>query len=207
VFARTIMQKESSGGIADSSVSTRRTKTPNSKRLAWFHNKRPVFQFVGLFALLMGVFYACSFLPALNRTVFPGLQRVNAIVSTSILNLFGEEATCEGTGISSSRFAINIAHGCDAIEPAALFVAAVLAFPAAMRTKLPALFVGTFLLLLINLVRIISLFYVGVFWPRAFETMHVDVWQPAFIVLSLFFWTLWALWATRPKPRPSENAA
>ena len=176
------------------------------QRFEWFHNKRPVFQFVGLFAILMGVFYALTFIPLLNRDALPGLQKANATVSTAILNFFGEAATSDKTMISSARYSINIAHGCDAIEPAALFVAAVLAFPARFRSKLPALFAGTFLLLTINLVRIVSLFYTGVYWPAAFETMHVDVWQPAFIVLSLFFWTLWALWATRPKPRPAGDA-
>ena len=169
------------------------------RRFAWFHNKRPVFQFVGLFAVLMGVFYALTFIPVLNKKALPGLQKANAAVSTAILNFFGEAATTDKTIISSSRYSINIAHGCDAIEPAALFVAAVLAFPASIGSKLPALFAGTFLLLTINLVRIVSLFYTGVYWPKAFETMHVDVWQPAFIVLSLFLWTLWALWATKPR--------
>jgi len=177
------------------------------RRFAWFHNKRPVFQFVGLFAVLMGVFYALTFTPVLNKKALPGLQKANAAVSTAILNFFGEAAITDKTIISSRRYSINIAHGCDAIEPAALFVAAVLAFPASFRSKLPALFAGTFLLLTINLIRIVSLFYTGIYWPAAFETMHVDVWQPAFIVLSLFFWTLWAVWATRPKPRPANVAA
>ena len=173
-------------------------------RFDWFHNKRPVFKFVGFFAFLMGIFYALTFIPVLNQKALPGLQKANATVSTAILNLFDEGATSQGTAINSLRFNINIAHGCDAIEPAALFVAAVLAFPASFRSKPLALFVGTFLLLTINLIRIVSLFYTGVYWPRAFETMHVDVWQPAFIVLSLFLWTLWALWATKPRPRPAD---
>jgi len=152
----------------------------------------------------MGAFYALTFIPALNKKALPGLQKANATVSTAILNLFGEGATTQGVAIISPRYSINIAHGCDAIEPAALFIAAVLAFPASFRSKFPALFAGTFLLLTINLVRIVSLFYTGIYWPKAFDTMHVDVWQPAFIVLSLFLWTLWAIWATKPGPRPAD---
>ena len=44
--------------------------------------------------------------------------------------------------INSSRYSVNIAHGCDAIEPLALFVAAVVAFPVAFRTKVPGLLIG-----------------------------------------------------------------
>jgi len=175
-------------------------------RFEWFHNKRPVFQFVGLFALLMGLFYACTFIPVLEKNVLPRLQRANALVSTSLLNLFGEGARSYETNISSGRGSISIAHGCDAVEPIALFIAAVLAFPTRLNPKIPALFVGTALLMVLNLVRIVSLFYTQIFWPGAFETLHIDVWQPAFIVLSLFLWVSWALWATRPQPQPTTNA-
>ncbi len=195
-------RKASSGEGDKGHVHASVGKAPGSRRFGWFHSKRPVFQFVGLFAFLMGAFYACTFIPYLESKALPGLQKANASVSTSILNWFGEQATNHETTISTPRYSINIAHGCDAIEPAALFVAAVLAFPVTLKSKFPALFAGTSLLLLINLVRIISLYYTGIHWPRAFETMHVDVWQPAFIVLSLFFWVSWALWATKPQPLP-----
>lgn len=171
-----------------------------ASRVTWYSGKKPVFQFVGLFAVLMGVFYALTFIPFINKRALPALQEANAAVSTRILNWFDEGATQLDTSISSPRYSINIAHGCDAIEPAALFVAAVLAFPSSLAAKLPALLAGTMLLLLINLVRIVSLFYAGIYWNSAFETLHHDVWQPAFIVLSLFFWVSWALWATRPRP-------
>jgi len=171
---------------------------------SWAGGKWPIFKFVGLFAILMAVFYAVTFLPFLNRTALPALQVLNAKASTVLMNLFGEGARTLETTITSSRFTVNIAHGCDAIEPAALFAAAVLAFPVAIRWKLIGLIVGVSTLLVLNLVRIISLFYTGVFWHQAFETMHIDVWQPAFVLLSLFFWVVWALWATKPAAKTAD---
>lgn len=173
----------------------------------WSRGKRPVFQFVAVFAVLMVAFYACTFIPILHKDLLPRLQRANAVASTAILNLFGENATSRDTNIVTPRYPLNIAHGCDAVEPIALFVAAVLAFPTRWRPKLPGLLIGTAVLAVLNLVRIVSLYYTGVHWPIAFETMHVDVWQPAFIVLSLFFWVLWALWATRPTAIPADVAS
>lgn len=164
----------------------------------WAGGKWPIFKFVGLFAILMALFYAVTFIPLLERKLLPGLQRLNAKVSVVIMNLFNEGATAAETQIISSRYSVNIAHGCDAIEPAGLFAAAVLAFPVAFRRKAIGLAVGISTLLVLNLVRIISLYYTGVYWPAAFETMHIDVWQPAFVLLSLFFWIVWALWATKP---------
>ncbi len=161
------------------------------------------------FALLLVGFYALTFLPFLSAAdgFLPKLQVLNAKASAAVMNVFGEGATVHEMTINSSRYSVNIAHGCDAIEPLALFVAAVVAFPVAFRTKVPGLLIGAALLAVLNLIRIISLFYVGVHWRAGFELMHVDVWQPAFVVFSLFFWVVWALWATKPKAHPRAEVA
>ncbi len=175
----------------------------------WVGSKKPVFVFVGVFVLLMGIFYAITFIPVMQRKVLPGLLELNTRASAVVLNIFGEGAEAVDTTLRSRRYSVNIAHGCDAIEPIALFIAAVLAFPAPLRTKWPGLLAGVLALSVLNLVRIISLFYVGIHWQSAFEIMHEDVWQPAFIVFSLFFWVVWALWATKPparrEPDPSSS--
>jgi exosortase H (IPTLxxWG-CTERM-specific) len=165
-----------------------------------------VLGFVLLFAALMGVFYAVTFVPFINETIIPWYMRFNAQASAVICNIFGEGASAQGTSLSSSRFSVDIRHGCDAIEPSALFIAAVLAFPAPWRSKLPGILIGTLVLAVINLVRIVTLFYTGIYYPRAFEAMHVDVWQPIFIVLSLTFWVMWAWWATKERA-PRGNVA
>lgn len=165
-----------------------------------------MFGFVVLFAVLMGVFYATTFLPYVNRTLIPRYMRLNAQASAMICNIFGEGATTRDTSLSSPRFSVDIQHGCDAIEPSALFIAAVLAFPASLRSKIPGILTGTLVLAVINLIRIVTLFYTGIYFPRAFQIMHVDVWQPIFIVLSLTFWVIWAWWATRDRsPRPDAS--
>lgn len=176
-------------------------KSKPNQSAVWVGSKKPVFVFVGVFVLLMGVFYAITFIPPVQKKVLPGLLELNARASAAVLNIFGEGAEAADTTLRSRRYQVNIAHGCDAIEPIALFIAAVLAFPAPVRTKWPGLLAGVLALTVLNVVRIISLFYVGIHWQSAFETMHEDVWQPAFIVFSLFFWVVWALWATKPPAR------
>ena len=170
----------------------------------WVRAKRPVLGFVLLFAILMGVFYSITFLPVMNLKVFPAYMRFNAQASVVILNVFGEGADTRGTMVTSPRFSVDIQHGCDAIEPSALFIAAVLAFPASIYSKLPGLLLGTVALGLVNLIRIVTLFYTGIYYPRAFESMHVDVWQPIFILLALVFWVMWAWWATRSRTSQSD---
>ena len=56
-------------------------------------SKKPVFTFVVSFAVLLGVFYAITFIPFLNKKVLPGLQILNADASVMLLNLVGEGAS------------------------------------------------------------------------------------------------------------------
>ncbi len=155
--------------------------------------------FVLLFAVLMGVFYAITAIPAVNQDAIPAYMRLNARASTVIINLFGERARTKGTLVSSSRFSVDILHGCDAIAPTMLFVSAVLAFPASMVSKVPGVLVGALILAMLNLTRIVALFFTGIYYPSAFEAMHVDVWQPVFILFALTLWVAWAWRATGSK--------
>jgi len=174
--------------------------------LSWYHGKEPIFKFVGLFALLMVVFYACTFIPLLEKRILPSYMKLNATVSAGVLSVFGEKASAKGTSVSSPRYSVDIRHGCDAVEPTALFVAAVLAFPATIRSKLPGMVAGSIILAVINLVRIITLFYTGIYYPSAFNIMHEDIWQSLFILLSLLLWIVWAMWATSPKVYQRANS-
>ena len=165
--------------------------------LSWYQGKRPVLRFVVLFGVFMGLFYACTIIPFAEKHAWPAYLRVNAQASAGILRVLGEHATTHGESISSPRGSLRIARGCDAVQPSALFVAAVLASPVSMWAKLPGLIIGTASLILLNLVRIVSLFYIQIHFPRAFEVMHIEVWQVLFIFLAIALWALWAWWAVR----------
>jgi exosortase H (IPTLxxWG-CTERM-specific) len=196
---------QSQGGAATPSEGSVSKSAQRGKRKpSWIYAKRPVLGFVVLFGVLMGVFYGITTLRVVNTSIIPAYMRVNAKASSAIINIFGEGSTARGTNVSSSRFSVNIQHGCDAVAPTMLFVAAVLAFPAPLVTKIPGAIVGSIILALINLVRIIALFFTGIYFPKAFEVMHVDVWQPVFILLALTLWIAWAWWATHDRVQPTD---
>ena len=168
--------------------------TPKTGR---FQSKRPVLRFGLIFILCAGLFYGCEATSPFKKTVFPAYCGINASISAAILNCFGEQATAQDTLVTSPRFSIEVRRGCDAVEPSALFMAAIIASPVLIWTRLVGLIAGTILLMLINLIRIVSLFYVGVFYPTAFEVVHLDVWQALFIFLLILFWAVWVRWAKR----------
>jgi len=163
--------------------------------------KRPVLRFLVVFALLMGVFYAVFLLPP-NRYprighAFEAYLSCYARMAGWVINLFGENATVIGQNIASSRFAVQVVRGCDAMDATAMLVAAIVASPVSIRRKMPGILAGVLLLAVVNLLRIVSLFYVGIYWPAAFNTIHFHVWQPVFIVLAVGGWLMWAVWARK----------
>ncbi len=163
----------------------------------WLHAKRPVLRFVVLFGVFMGLYQLACMTAFVRETAFPAYLRLNAQASGAVIGLFEDSLTVSGQSIRSPRYSLVIERGCDAIEPSALFLAGVLAFPATFRLKVPGMLLGTVCLMVLNLVRIISLFYVGVFFKEAFHVIHVDVWQSLFIFLAILFWIIWAIRASR----------
>ncbi|MEE9297366.1 MAG: hypothetical protein V3W34_20705 [Phycisphaerae bacterium] len=162
-------------------------------------------RFVVLVSVMMGLYYAVVSTAIFHERLFPAYLRVNADASAGILRLLGHRATATGELVASPEYSLTIAKGCDAIDPSVLFAAGVLAMQVPLVSKLPALVIGVSSLLIINLIRIVSLFYVGIHFPKAFNIMHVDVWQPVFILLAITFWAIWAVWATRKYVQEPAN--
>ena len=107
------------------------------------------------------------------------------------LNLFGLSTTVNGTIVSSNRFAVNIVAECTAVGPLVLFMGAVAAYPTAWKSKGKGLLLGATVLTSVNLVRIMSLFWIGSNYPRYLDVAHLLVWQTLIILLAIVLWLFW----------------
>ncbi len=120
------------------------------------------------------------------------LLNAYAIVSSGVLNIFGQGTTSVNGTISGSGFSIAIKEGCDALAPMLLYFYSVLFFKASWRHKLKGLGIGLPVLAVINIIRICTLFLVGKYGNDViFDIMHVDVWQVLFIIFTLIIWVQW----------------
>lgn len=163
-------------------------------------------RFLVIFAVLMGVYYAATTTSAVKERFFPWYLTLNADASVVVLHGAGIDYVQRiNHALNSARGSINVERGCDAVEPTALFVSAVLASPVPWLSKFPAVFVGTLILAIVNIVRIVSLFLSAVYWRAAFDILHLDVWQAAFILLAILMWALWASWAVRVSSKARES--
>ena len=111
---------------------------------------------------------------------------------TSIgLNLLGSSTRVNGSILSSDSFAVSIVAECTAIGPMLLFIGAVIAYPASLRAKGLGVLLGVVFLGALNLVRIMSLFWIGSTYPQYLDVAHLLVWQALIIIIAIIMWLLW----------------
>ena len=118
-------------------------------------------------------------------------NEITAQLLAFALRLLGSPSSASGTSVRSQLFSLEIVFECTAILPIVLFVAAVAATPSQKKSKFVALAWGLPAIIIFNLVRLVSLVYIGHLAPQAFDMVHLLVWQPLTILFSLALWLLW----------------
>ena len=76
-----------------------------------------------------------------------------------------------------------------------LLAAAVVAYPVPWKKRIWGVLLGGAALAMINIARIVALYFVGVYAPASFNFMHEEVMQVAIVVMALFVFVGWSLWA------------
>ena len=109
----------------------------------------------------------------------------------ALLNALGTPVRVDGPIVASDRFAVNIVAECTAVGPLVLFMGAVLAYPASFRAKTIGVALGLVVLTGVNLVRLVTLFWIGAAFPQYLGTAHLLVWQSVMILLALVLWLFW----------------
>lgn len=177
-------------------IKQKKQKQPGFLKQWWESQKerKPILKFVLFLALIMAAFFAVSFTEFFENTINLPLVLIYAKVGNAILNLFGlQTEVVQGTQIVSPLFNMNIAKGCDAISPTALFMAAVAVYPTVFANKWKYLLIAPFAFALLNVVRIVSLYLLGAYAPDFFDFAHYEFWQGVFILLTIIAWFYWLL--------------
>jgi exosortase family protein XrtM len=167
-----------------------------SRMQSWYASKGPVIGFVLKFGVFMALYYVISLVPFFDRLLYAYLS-ATASFSSAILNLFGQDTHASEIAIRSAHYDINVRRGCDAVEPAWFFCAAVLSFPSSLLQKLPGIAAGVILILCLNLIRIVSLYFIGLHYPKFFNPVHLEIWPMVFILTALVLWAGWIKWIMR----------
>ncbi len=148
--------------------------------------------FIIFFVLLAGLFTLEILQPAEKYVIIPFTSAI-ADISVWIVQSFDENVIATGNMLRDkvSGFGVRIERGCNGIEAVIILFAAIFAVPAPFKNKVIGFVVGFFAIQLLNLVRIISLYYLGKWNYTAFEWFHLYLWQALIILDAMVVWLIW----------------
>jgi len=142
--------------------------------------KHTLIKFGVLFVFFCSVFYAIiRWAPA----TFDFLNNYTATTLGFLLQILGMQPTVQGAQLSAGGFGIHIIDECSAIFVFILFSSFVLAYPTSLKNKAIGLLFGIPSLFAVNTLRLVVVFFAGLWYPDMFEYVHVYFWQTIIIIL------------------------
>lgn len=168
-----------------------------------------MFRFFALFMVLLVGLFSLRITKYGTAWVTEPFTGVLADISAFLIKLFDKDVISYGVIIQSQStgFAVQIAPGCDGIEAVIILVSAILAFPAPWKHRLVGMAIGFVAIQALNLVRIISLFYLGQWNQTWFDWFHLYLWQALIVLDALAVWLIWLRYLPRPaRPRRDPPA-
>ncbi len=169
-------------------------------------------RFLFLFAVIVLVAFTAQLLPFFQvHLVLPFTSEI-ASLSAWLMQLFDDNVRSSGKVIwdQASGFAVSIEAGCNGVEAGIVLTAAILAYPATWREKLVGIAIGLLTVQALNLLRIITLFYIGQWNAVVFEWAHLYIWQALImldVLLVFLFWLRWLFGRRRPAPAMAAGEA
>lgn len=159
------------------------------------------------FIVLMVALFAIELLPLVQQHLVLPWTEFLALISSTLVTLFDETVVSQGKVLRNvvSGFGVSIEAGCNGVEACIILIAGMLAFPATWRHRAIGIVIGIIAVQALNVVRVITLFYLGQWNKMVFEFAHLYLWQGLIMLDVLVVWMLWARSAA-PKEPAGEGA-
>jgi exosortase H (IPTLxxWG-CTERM-specific) len=172
-----------------------------------------VLRFFIVFVALQALLFGLELTPWAQAHFVEPWTNALARISTWLVTVFDPNVMAVGKIMRSTTngFAVSIEAGCNGVEATIVLLAAILAFPAPWKNKLAGLAAGIVAVQGLNIVRVISLFYLGQWDRQWFEWAHLYVWQALIMLDVLIVWLIWVRTLPRsegspPAPPPAAGA-
>lgn len=156
-------------------------------------------RFFLLFIFILSILFVGELTaPVQVQFIVPFTEAI-AHLSAGLIHLFDEKIISQGVEIINAEkgFAVSIQAGCNGIEAAIVLIAAMLAFPATWTSKLIGIVIGFMSVQILNILRIISLFYLGQWSYDAFNWAHLYIWQALIMLDVLVVFLIWLKYTPR----------
>jgi len=159
--------------------------------------KLSIFKFLGAFLGGITLFYLVYYSIPFTDYVKSPLLHAQAAIGASFLNIFGLSVTATNAIIAGAETSVKIAGGCDGLEATALLTIAMLVFPIPFKYKWPGLVMGVLFLSVLNILRIAGLYLTSLYWPSAFEFMHIQGGLYVYAIIIVIIMLIWSDWALK----------
>ena len=162
--------------------------------------------FVG-FLFLQALLFGAELTPWAQTYFVAPWTNTLAALSADIVRFFDPRVVADGKILQSAdgSFAVSIEAGCNGVEATIVLIAAMLSFPAPWKRRLLGLAFGVIAVQGLNIIRVVSLFYLGQWNFDAFDFAHRYVWQALIMLDVLIVWLLWV--RTLPRAAPVHAIA
>ncbi len=150
-------------------------------------------RFFAVFLSVLMLLFGIEKLNAVHTAVVYPWTGLLAQASAFLMSMFDQDVISHGQMLQSQStgFAVSIESGCNGVEAAIILVAGIIAFPAPLRLKVLGVVFGVAAVQVVNLLRIISLYYLGKWDTAVFEFAHLYLWQALIMLDVLVVWLLW----------------
>jgi len=150
-------------------------------------------RFFVLFVCIQAVLFTAELLGPVQATVIVPWTSFVARISAWLVTMFDPDVLSQGVVLrhTVTGFAVSIEAGCNGVEASIVLLAAILAFPAPWKYKLIGSLAGFAAIHSLNLVRVISLFYLGQWNLTVFEWAHLYLWQALIMLDALIVFLIW----------------
>jgi exosortase family protein XrtM len=172
-------------------------------RLFW-HAHQPEIRFtIWFLVILAGLNYLYYILGGTSVENFV-LAVMTAKPPALIINFItpAEHVVVNGTELTSPSVSFSVVSGCEGMGGVLLIISAICAAKVRLRGKLTGVLYGVTFIYLLNILRIVGLYYVMRYYNTAFNFAHYFVGQTIIIVLGCAFFVLWISRNTGP---PQES--
>jgi exosortase H (IPTLxxWG-CTERM-specific) len=150
-------------------------------------------RFALVFALALSALFAVELTAPVQRAAVQPWTQGLARASAGLITLVDDNVVASGRVLRSTAngFAVSIEAGCNGIEAALILIAAMLAYPAPWRHRFVGMVAGLAAVQALNIVRVITLFYLGQSSMKLFEWAHLYLWQALIMLDVLIVWLIW----------------
>lgn len=165
-------------------------------------------RFLFLFPVCLLAGFALLQVPAVDQGI-ARFTRSLVGISGAVIHLCGGHAVVSGDILQNPAggSGVKVENGCNAINVTILLWAAILTYPAPWAHRLKGLAAGSLALHAVNLIRIISLYYLEQYNRQWFDFAHFYLWESLIVLDTLVIFWIWAAFVRRRGSGPREAAA